>query len=215
MRKIRRKCKCGCREITNFGKKYVWHHYWVGKKLSEETKRKISLSNMGKTPMLGKKHSEKTKKKITFAAKNISKETREKMSKSGKGRQFSKEHKRKLSLALIKYNPNYPYCDIWKDKEYIKDLRKDYCENVNCKRNYKRLHNHHIYLDKKRCAPNEIMTLCAGCHTFLHNKLSKRNKNLLPTAMPQDYIIINRPDHISYIHKASREIIKIKRRVQN
>jgi group I intron endonuclease len=41
----------------------------VGRVLSEETKRKISTSNLGKKTWLGKKHTEETKKKISIANK--------------------------------------------------------------------------------------------------------------------------------------------------
>ena len=30
MRKIRRKCKCGCGGITNPGRKYIWEHHSFG-----------------------------------------------------------------------------------------------------------------------------------------------------------------------------------------
>lgn len=77
------------------------------------------------------------------------------------------------------------------------------------KKDYKKLDNHHIYLDKKRCAPIDIMTLCVSCHRILHIKLQRGTTK---AANPKDYIIINRLDHVSYIHKKSRTIIKIKRR---
>jgi len=47
--------------ICSFKKGHIIN---VGKKLSEETKRKIGKANMGHQPMLGKKHTEETKKKM-------------------------------------------------------------------------------------------------------------------------------------------------------
>jgi hypothetical protein len=38
MRKIRRRCKCGCGGITNYGKIYVLGHQYRGKKHSETHK---------------------------------------------------------------------------------------------------------------------------------------------------------------------------------
>lgn len=96
MKKIRRKCKCGCGEITNSGRVYIYNHHLRGKKHSVETIKKISESK--------------------------------------KGKKFSEEHKLNLSLARIKYDPDNSYCDVWKDREYRKDIRKDYCENVDCKK---------------------------------------------------------------------------------
>lgn len=157
-RKIRRRCKCSCGDITNYGKVYIWGHNafgnanWFGQKHSEKSKLKMSLSHKGI------KRSEETKLKLSLA---------------NCGKKLSEEHKKNLSLAGIKYNPNYEYCDIWHDIEYKNDIRKDYCENANCKGNYKRLCNHHIYLDKKRCAPNDIITFCVSCHMILHHLLKR------------------------------------------
>ena len=59
----------------------------LGRKLSEETKRKISKGNIGKGVSM--KTKEKIKKKLI--GHEVSKETREKISKSSKGRKLSKE----------------------------------------------------------------------------------------------------------------------------
>ena len=78
-----------------------------GKQFSEETKQKISDSLKGENhPLYGKHHSSETKQKMSEAHKNMSEETRKKMSVShkgktspNKGRQFSEEHKKKISEA--------------------------------------------------------------------------------------------------------------------
>jgi hypothetical protein len=65
-----------------------------GKTLSEEHKRKLSEAQKGKTL------SEEHKRKVIEAKKNISKETKIKMSEAKKGRSrppFSEEHRRKMS----------------------------------------------------------------------------------------------------------------------
>lgn len=192
----------------------------IAKNMSDETKEKISEALQGNENALGYKHTDEAKQKL---------------SEINKGKELSVEHKREISealqgntnsfgykqtaeailnrsLAQIKYDPDYSYCEIWKDKEYRKDIRKDYCENIDCKKDYKRLDNHHIYLDKKKCKPIDIMTMCASCHAILH-KLLQRGKN--KAANPKDYIIINRPDHVSYIYKKSHEIIRINKKELN
>lgn len=203
MIKIKRRCKCGCGNITNCGRKWIRGHGWTGKKFSEEHKKNLSIAHKGK------KLSKKCKLNMSLARQNVSKKTKRKISLALKGHKHSEKTKRKISLTKIKYDPSYEYCDIWKDKEYRKDLRKDYCENIDCKKISKKLNNHHIYLNKKRCAPKDIMTLCNSCHITLHRSLQENRYKY--KANPKDYIIINRPGHISYIHKKAREIVKIKR----
>lgn len=136
------------------------------------------------------------------------KESRFKMSLSqmgntnSKGKIPSEKSRLKMSLAHIKYNPNYKYCGAWQDKEYIKDLRKDYCENADCKGKYKRLHDHHINLNKKDCKPFNVMTLCCPCHMSLHRKLGKNTDH-------KNYLIIIRKDRITYTHKRTRKKITL------
>lgn len=55
-------CKCGCGEIVNPGRLYIWGHNRRGKKASEETKQKMSFDRTGsKNAMYGKPQSEKCK----------------------------------------------------------------------------------------------------------------------------------------------------------
>lgn len=186
--KIRRRCKCGCGKITKPGNKYIPGHHSIGntygkknknKNPSKKSRTKMSLSAMGNTNAKG-----------------------------NKGKRHSKETILKRSISRMKCHPNYPYCDIWKDEEYKKDLRKDYCENIDCEENYKRLNNHHVDLDKKNCHPFNIVTLCNSCHSILHHKL--RNGRRI-SAKPKDFLIINRLDHITYINKKTRNRITIRR----
>lgn len=75
---------------TNTGNKYS-----VGRKLSEETKKKISEAGKGRIV------SEETRKKKSesMKSKNTSPEFREAVSKARKGIKFSEEHKKNLSIA--------------------------------------------------------------------------------------------------------------------
>lgn len=73
----------------------------LGRKHSEETKRKIGLSSKGRH--IGRKLTEEHKKKIGIAGKGrvVSKEVRMQISKSSKGKKLSEETKRKLREANI------------------------------------------------------------------------------------------------------------------
>ena len=74
--------------------------YWKGKKLSEDTRKKLSEANKGKQGYWkGKKLSEEAKKKMSESHKGKprSEETRRKISESAKGKTKSEEHKKKLS----------------------------------------------------------------------------------------------------------------------
>lgn len=83
-----------------------------GRKLTDETKKKISASNKGKirsSGFKGKKHSIESKIAMsnskrgsvgTFTGKTHSEETKQKISKAFKGRTLSEEHKRKVGDAF-------------------------------------------------------------------------------------------------------------------
>lgn len=76
--------------------------YWKGKKLPEETKRKLSEVNKGKPhPHKGSPHSEEHKRHLSAAlkGKKHSEEWAHNISEALKGKLLSKEHKQKLSEA--------------------------------------------------------------------------------------------------------------------
>lgn len=80
-----------------------------GAKLSEATKAKISASKKGQQPWLGRKHSEESKRKISEnyntsgnAGKRHSEEAKKKMSERKRGKILSTEHKQKIREAVLK-----------------------------------------------------------------------------------------------------------------
>lgn len=60
-------CACGCGQVTSPGCKYIQSHYWTGKKLSVEHKKKVSNSVRKNNPMhnpeIRNKHAEAMRKK--------------------------------------------------------------------------------------------------------------------------------------------------------
>lgn len=112
-----RSCGCLSREIiSKIGKSKK------GKKLPEETRKKISEANKGQVPwMKGKHHTEESKRKNSEAHKGVSRsiETRKKMSESKIGRykaeksylwgkHCSKEIKKKISEGRRKWCQEHP-----------------------------------------------------------------------------------------------------------
>lgn len=85
--------------------------YWLGKKLSEEIRKKMSESHKGKKRQ---SHSKETKKKMSksLRGRKLSEEHKRKLSEIHKGlkypnrkspKKFTEEHKEKLRLAAIQY----------------------------------------------------------------------------------------------------------------
>jgi len=228
-RRLKRKkdghyCECGCGQEVKQGNRFIHGHQNVGRlgrkhtdearlkmsliatdrKHTKETKEKLSLINIGRTL------SAETRKKISIAntGKIKSKEHRRKLSLANIGKKLSKEHKFKIGLSGLKYR-NDGYCDAWADNEFKKDMRKDYCENVDCKYDSKTMNLHHIDLNNKDCRPINLMTLCASCHMFLHRKLKKINNNKL--VGKDDFIILIEKTKVVYIHKINKKKVVINR----
>ncbi len=91
----------------------------TGKKLSEETKQKISLGNIGKSKNKGVIKSEETKQKISLSClgKVFSKETKTKLSEKRKLRIITEETKEKMS-------------DSHKDKKMSEETKEKMSESA-------------------------------------------------------------------------------------
>lgn len=181
-------CACGCGGRVKKGNRFIHGHNSIGRKCSEETKRKRSESLKGR--IFSEEHRQKLAKAQT--GKIYSKESREKMSKShlgqsawNKGIPQLEEIKQKISIAKTKFRiVNNGYCDQWFDFEYRKDCRKNYCEECGIKeeiktgrdgRIYTNLHLHHKDFNKKNCHPNNLPTVCNSCHQKIHWRKRKEN----------------------------------------
>lgn len=135
-----------------------------GKKHSEDTKRKIGLSHIGKRPMLGKKHSKESIKKMSNAkfGKILSNEYRRNISKSKKG---EKNPNWKGGISLTPYTTDWDEDlkdSIRKRDSYICKMcgvHQDELDNI-----YKKLDIHHIDYNKSNCNPVNLITLCRSCH---------------------------------------------------
>jgi hypothetical protein len=112
---------------------------------SENTKRKIGLSNKGKKP---------------------TEETREKMSKKAKERfDIPENHPRWRGGISCE-----PYCEAWTDKEYKHWIKYERdggkCQNPACSFSHSgRIVLHHINYIKKDCHPINLITLCISCNS--------------------------------------------------
>lgn len=171
----------GYRHSGSFKKGHKGYTYWKGKKLSEETKIKLSLLNKGKIPwnkgLKGFKHSGTFKK-----GHKVPKKWREKYSKIHKGKRYSirtefqkgKHYNPKTEFPKGEKHPNWmggisfePYPIIWNEelKRKIRQRDKYICQI--CKG--KGWCVHHIDYLKDNCIPENLITLCRKCHQKTNN----------------------------------------------
>ena len=152
-----------------------------GKKLSDETCKKMAIS--GRNKIFTKKHRQNLS--LSQTGKKMIEEAKRKISIAFKGRKLSKEHILKRTIAQMKCRAD-GYCDAWSDSKYKKDCKKNYCKicgvklQTIIKSNGYTIPNlllHHKDLDSKNCCPDNLQTLCIGCHTKLHFKLKKEKRH--------------------------------------
>ena len=175
--------------------------YWLGKKRSEDTKKKISntLRNRLLTEEHKKKISENSPK--IWLGKKFSEIHRKKLSEShrghvpwNKGKKFSIEYRRKLSEAHKGKNtgsksPNWKggissenrrlreslEYQIWRNEVYKRDNWT--CRLCRKKCNKKEIVAHHLRLFSEfpelRFSVDNGITLCRSCHLKVHKRLIK------------------------------------------
>ena len=151
-RKIIKLCECGCGRLVKKTKRFISTHHFrsnnpaiVGRSLSEETKRKISLSNKGRIisernkkiaseTHKGKILSEETKEKIRIKnkGKRLKEETKRKISLNRKGKSLSENTRGKMSLFhkgkslpdWVKEKMSVAQKELWKDPVYARKQMK-------------------------------------------------------------------------------------------
>ena len=132
-------CECGCGGKVNRGKNYPfnWNRFIQGhsmknKKMSQETKDKLSNAH------IGKKHSEEAKQKMSeahkgeknhFYGKHHTKETKDLLSKINKSAIFSERNYLKLEkIVYVKKKQEKKYLKLIKVRYVLKRLRGRYQE---------------------------------------------------------------------------------------
>jgi hypothetical protein len=165
-----------------------------GKKQSVETKNKIGQANRGRKR--SKEEREKMSKRVSgpnhplygkFGPNNPNygkqhkkhnDHTKRKLSKAALERWKDKKYAIAVSIGNMKCRTD-EYCDAWSDVEYKKDCKKDHCEKCGVKLSFKKDVREHIqpnlilhHKDKhpSNCSPDNLMTVCRGCHNKLHRR---------------------------------------------
>lgn len=172
-------CKCGCGSMPNSGKMFISGHNRRGKKNSLEVKEKMSQAakKRARSPdgiLQLQKLAAGTK------GKKQSPEHLAKLSLVRKGKKVSEVTKAKMSTShLLRRHAlgeaRTDYCDEWFDMEYRNSCRKNICEScglvnlLSMKVYGLQLATHHKH-GKRKCAPDDIQTLCASCHARVHHE---------------------------------------------
>ena len=171
-------CDYGCGKEAKYqfknGKYCCCDHYMKcenvkknskGRKHTKETKLKISLRNKHR------KHTKESKEKMRISHRNISEETRQKMTmaKLGKKRIFSDKHKKNLSIS--KNGKNNPMYGKNHSKEHKRNQSISQRYTIN---DYKKKHNFFYIVEEMRYNPNkpgekEIQVHCKN-HSCLNSK---------------------------------------------
>ena len=171
----KRRCKCGCGEIVNPGRRFINHH--TGRVESEVTKQKRITSlktNWAKDDVRRQNLIDMNKHMWNdpgYRAERVAL-----LSKVHKGKVPSDELRKIWSIQRSgPGNSNWkggisiePYCAIWADGEYKKSIfeRDNYkCQNHDCWGTSNRMCLHHIDYDKKNCHPWNLITLCYSCNS--------------------------------------------------
>ena len=162
------------------------HKGFFGHKHTKETKKKIGKKSKGRTYWnKGKQLPDWIKKKISEGqkGKKHTAEHRKHLSEALKGRKFSEEHKNNISKnhhnVSLENNPRWcggksfePYTIDWTEtlRTSIRERDKFTCKLCGIKQGDRLLDIHHIDYNKENCNPNNLISLCMGCHRKTNNK---------------------------------------------
>ncbi len=148
-----------------------------GARHSEKTKRAMSQNRLGeKNPLYGTRHSKETRKKISKAlmGRRLADEHKRNISISNMGKRASEETIEKLRLSKRgKNHPNWQGGKSFEDyglefdgylKSQIRKRDNYVCQKCLTPENGWKHSVHHIDYDKKNNDPNNLITLCKGCH---------------------------------------------------
>jgi len=152
-----------------------------GHKPTKETRLKLRLAKIGKP---GHKRTVDEKRTIGnfHRGKVLSVETKSKIGKAHKGMKHSKETRKKISNALEgkpkairgeKHHcwrggiSNNPYPIDWSItlRRSIRERDRYVCQICSSSQGDIAHNVHHIDYDKQNCNPDNLITLCQGCHT--------------------------------------------------
>jgi len=138
--------------------------------MDKKHKQKLSDAMMGdKNPNYGKKLSKETRKKISLSmrGKNKHKKSQEHRQKISDAMIGDKNPKWKDSSHMVSKYKQHNH----KHRKRIL-IRDNYeCQNPTCRGNCKLLNVHHIDYDKENCEPENLIVLCVSCNSRAnHNR---------------------------------------------
>lgn len=173
-------CECGCGELApianrtrsnrdqvkGFPIRFIYNHQNIGKPCSDETRKKISISNKGKI----RSEEALLNNSLGQLGKKMSLESRIKNSLAHKG---NKTHLWRGGITP----QNRSDRNTLEQKQWIKDVfeRDNYtCQNPECNQHGGKLHAHHIKSFSKfkelRTVLSNGITWCEKCHFEWHKE---------------------------------------------
>jgi hypothetical protein len=178
-RKATRSCGCLRTEL----RRERFKKLFLGVKRSRETRRKMSLAQMGNKKWLGKKHTDEERRKIGLGniGKIVSEESRKKLSEALKGNVWTLERRLEWSKRKKGEGNNNWKGGITEERKAVRSgwryrlwsekvrRRDGKCQDCGSKEN---LHAHHkerflVNIERQYDVDNGI-TLCASCHYKYH-----------------------------------------------
>ena len=168
------------KKLSDYFKK---HPFWLGKKIPDMAKKRMSIAKLGKNhPNFGKRLSKNTVNKIRKAllGHTVSEETRKKISLAGIGKQAGEKHHnwRGGVTSLNHTRRTSTEYKLWRKSV----IERDNYTCQKCGQNGGDLIAHHInnFTEHKnlQLAIDNGFTLCKECHRVFHNRYGYKNNTL-------------------------------------